>query len=127
MDEPTPPPLSPRPSPESGELLDHLLDSLFDDFSFWFSRGLVLLDHAPTRLMPPADQADLRRSLEEALRAISATRSMRAVCPTPVAVDLEVMAPWHRLMMRVWNLSATLRVAGVELPEEQRPSADGPG
>jgi hypothetical protein len=38
-----------------------------------------------------------------------------------MAVDMEAMAPWHRLMMRVWNLSAMLRIAGVALPEEQRP------
>jgi len=31
------------------------------------------------------------------------------------------MTPWHRLMMRVWNLSAMLRVAGVPLPEQDRP------
>lgn len=121
MDDSLPPELQPPTLQESGELLDGLLASLFDDFSFWFQRGLVLLDHTPESLLPGADQQELRQGLEEALRAIAATRSMRAVCPTPIAVDLDAMAPWHRLMMRVWNLSATLRVAGVELPEDQRP------
>ena len=102
-------------------LLDQLLGSLFADFSFWFERGLVLLDHTPDHLLPLAEQQDLRRGLDEALRALAATRSMRAVCSTPVAVDLEAMAPWHRLMMRVWNLSAMLRIAGVPLPDDQRP------
>jgi hypothetical protein len=112
---------------ESGELLDGLLSSLFDDFSHWFQRGLVLLDHTPVSLLSSADQQELRDGLEEALRAITATRCMRAVCSTPVAVDLEAMAPWHRLMMRVWNLSATLRVAGVALPDDQRPPPTGEG
>ena len=44
-------------------------------------------------------------------------RALRSACSTPMAVDLEAMAPWHRLMMRVWNLSSMLRVAGVALPE----------
>jgi hypothetical protein len=113
---------SPQPPPrESAELLDKLLDSLFDDFSFWFERGLVLLDHTPDPLLPALEQRQLRARLDEALRAIAATRSLRAACSTPMAVDMEAMAPWHRLMMRVWNLSAMLRIAGVELPEEQRP------
>jgi hypothetical protein len=34
-----------------------------------------------------------------------------------MAVDLEAMAPWHRLMMRVWSLSSLLRAAGEALPE----------
>ncbi len=113
---------APQPPPrESAELLDQLLDSLFEDFGFWFQRGLVLLDHTPDHLLPSSEQRQLRGSLEEALRAIAATRSLRAACSTPMAVDMEAMAPWHRLMMRVWNLSAMLRIAGVALPEEERP------
>ena len=38
-----------------------------------------------------------------------------------MAVDMDAMTPWHRLMMRVWNLSAMLRVSGVSLPEQERP------
>ena len=120
------PPLPPSlPSRESGELLDHLLDSLFEDFRSWFERGLVLLDHTPDALLPPLEQRQLRERLEEALRALSATRSLRAACSTPMAVDMEAMAPWHRLMMRVWNLSSMLRIAGVNLPEDQPPPPAG--
>ncbi|MFM7313149.1 MAG: DUF2605 family protein [Cyanobium sp.] len=110
----------PQPSAESVELLDHLLDSLFDDFAFWFQRGLQLLDHTPVQLLPPPEQQELRRGLDEALRALAATRALRAACSAPMAVDLEAMAPWHRLMMRVWNLSSMLRIAGVSLPDEPR-------
>ena len=109
---------------EPAQMLDHLLDSLFDDFCFWFARGLVLLKHTPEHLLPEQEQQDLRASLEEALAAIAAARALRAACTTPMAVDMDAMTPWHRLMMRVWNLSSMLRVAGVALPaEEPRPSA----
>ena len=125
MTDPAPLPPDPPPSPESVQLLDHLLDSLFDDFGFWFQRGLQLLDHTPESLLPLAEQQELRSRLEEALRALAATRSLRAACSAPMAVDMEAMAPWHRLMMRVWNLSALLRGAGVLLPDE--PRRDQPG
>ena len=49
--------------------------------------------------------------------AIAAARALRGACSAPMAVDLEAMAPWHRLMMRVWSLSSLLRAAGVALPE----------
>ena len=125
MTDPASLPPNPPPSPESVELLDHLLDSLFDDFAFWFQRGLQLLDCTTDHLLPPGEQRDLRAGLEEALRALAATRSLRAACSAPMAVDMEAMAPWHRLMMRVWNLSAMLRIAGVSLPAE--PQRDQPG
>ena len=102
---------------ESGALLDQLLDSLCADFNVWFERGLVLLDHTPEQLLPAQEQRQLRGDLQEGLQALAATRALRGACTTPMAVDLEVMAPWHRLMMRVWNLSAMLRVAGVALPD----------
>lgn len=117
------PPLQPSASgadPEPAALLDELLSSLFDDFSFWFRRGLVLLEHTPEHLLPAKEQQSLRLKLDEALQAIAATRSLRAACSTPMAVDMDAMAPWHRLMMRVWNLSAMLRIAGVDLPPEER-------
>lgn len=114
------PPLPPPPEQDSepAQLLDQLLKSLFDDFSFWFQRGLVLLELTPDALLPVSEQQSLRQKLEEALQAIAATRALRAACTTPMAVDMDAMTPWHRLMMRVWNLSASLRMAGVALPAE---------
>lgn len=112
-----PEPLS-GPADEPGLLLDQLLESLFADFNFWFERGLVLLELTPEQLLPAAERLRLRSDLQEGLQALVATRALRAACTAPMAVDLEAMAPWHRLMMRVWNLSAMLRVAGVELPDD---------
>ena len=111
----------PPPPQESAQLLDQLLESLFDDFVHWFQRGLVLLDHTPEHLLPLQEQSELRGRLDQGLRALAATRSLRGACSTPMAIDLEAMAPWHELMMRVWNLSAMLRIAGVPLPEEPSP------
>ena len=120
------PPLPPPPESDSepAQLLDQLLQSLFDDFSFWFQRGLVLLELTPDALLPASEQQSLRQKLEEALQAIAATRALRAACTTPMAVDMDAMAPWHRLMMRVWNLSSMLRTAGVALPPDGRGDAE---
>ena len=118
------PPLPSDPDSEPAQLLDQLLQSLFDDFSFWFRRGLVLLELTPDTLLPASEQQSLRQKLEEALQAIAATRALRAACTTPMAVDMDAMAPWHRLMMRVWNLSAMLRIAGVVLPPDGRGDAE---
>ena len=33
-----------------------------------------------------------------------------------MALEMETLAPWHQLMLSVWNLSAALRRHGVTLP-----------
>ncbi len=118
---------SPSPAPESsGELLDQLLGSLLGDFRSWFERGLVLLDHCPDAVMPPDQQLALRQRLEQARKELSAASSLRQAVVTPMALEMETLAPWHQLVLTVWNLSATLRVSGVPLPEMDWPSGIGP-
>ena len=114
----------PSPSPDSVELLDQLLQSLFGDFDHWFRRGLVLLDCTPEGLLPPGEQEALQRDIQAALAELAAARALRNAAPTAMAVDM--MAPWHRLMMRIWSLSALLRGAGVALPQAPEPPAMPP-
>jgi hypothetical protein len=115
----TPPPLPPAPGPEPapGELLDGLLGSLLGDFSFWFERGLVLLNHCPDAIMAPDERRVLAEQLQLASRELAAARSLRQAAPTPMALELATLAPWHRLVLEVWGLSAKLRLAQVPLPE----------
>lgn len=115
---------SPSPAPESsGALLDQLLGSLMGDFSTWFERGLVLLDHCPESVMPADRQQDLRTRLEQARRELQAASSLRQAAPVPMALEMETLAPWHQLVLTVWNLSASLRMGGVPLPEMDWPAA----
>ena len=119
MDSPSSlPPSSPQPA---GQLLDQLLDSLLVDFRFWFARGLVLLDHCPDRVMPPDQRAALAEELQQAQRLLQAASSLRQAAPAPMALEMETLAPWHQLVLRVWNLSAALRLDGVPLPEREGP------
>ncbi len=114
------------PSPDSapaGELLDQLLGSLMGDFRFWFARGLVLLELCPDRVMEPDQRAALAAELEEAQRALQAASSLRQAAPTPMALEMETLTPWHQLVLKVWNLSAALRLAGVALPEREWPAS----
>jgi hypothetical protein len=38
---------------------------------------------------------------------------------------METLAPWHQLVVSVWDLSASLRLSGVSLPDS--PDDEGPG
>ncbi|MCT0218342.1 DUF2605 family protein [Synechococcus sp. CS-1329] len=113
---PPTPDSTPRPE-AAGELLDQLLGSLLLDFDFWFDRGLLLLQHCPESVMSSGDQEALADRLNTARKELVAARSLRSAAPVSMALDMQAMAPWHRLVLSVWNLSAELRQAGVGLPE----------
>lgn len=119
----TTPPSPSSDSQPAGELLDQLLGSLMGDFRFWFARGLVLLELCPDRVMAPDQRASLAAELEEAQRALQAASSLRQAAPTPMALEMDTLAPWHQLVLKVWNLSAALRLAGVALPEREWPAS----
>jgi hypothetical protein len=116
------------PSPFSqptgaGPLLNQVLDSLLDDFQHWFERGLDLVAHCPEAVMPLAEQQRLRDSLTCSLQELRAARALRGAMSEAVALDMQAMAPWHRLVMKVWGLSSALREAGVPLPPDRRKPA----
>ena len=71
-----------------------------------------------------ADLSALRQRLEQARKELSAASSLRQAVPSPMALEMETLAPWHQLVLTVWNLSASLRASGVPLPAH--PSSDGP-
>lgn len=110
------------PAPDSGQLLDELLDSLLADFEYWFRRGLQLLELAPDSLLPPSEQRRLATALSSALAELAAARALRQASPCPMALDMDAMAPWHQLMLRVWSLSSLLRQTGLVLAEAEPPS-----
>ena len=103
-------------SDEAGALLDQLLDPLLDDFCLWFARGQVLLEHCPDAVMPAPERQAMAEELTISSKELLAARAMRAAAPVSMALDLQAMAPWHRLVLRCWALSAQMRQAGVPLP-----------
>lgn len=106
------------PTPDqAGELLDGLLGSLLGDFRFWFERGQVLLEHCPDQVMPAAERLRLTEQLSQASLELAAASSLRQAAPTPMALEMGTLAPWHQLVLEVWGLSARMRLAQVPMPE----------
>ncbi|MFN9623150.1 MAG: DUF2605 family protein [Cyanobacteriota bacterium] len=102
--------------PAPGELLNQVLNPLLADFEETFARGLLLLAHCPERVLAAERQIALRERLLEAQAGLSAARALRAAAPTPMALDMATIQPWHGLVVEVWSLSAAMRAAGVRMP-----------
>lgn len=99
---------------DSGELLDRVLAPLLQDFEESFARGLVLVGHCPDRVMDAPSRDRFQQRLEEATAQLAAARALRAAAPAPMALDMELIRPWHALVVEVWGLSAALRAAGIQ-------------
>lgn len=103
----------PFPSESAGDLLEQVLAPLLDDFQQSFERGLVLLEHCPDRVLPEPERAELKRRLDRAQAELAAARALRQATPTPMALEMATIAPWHQLVLELWSLSAALRAAGI--------------
>jgi len=106
----------PSPPESAGDLLEQVLAPLLDDFQQSFSRGQVLLAHCPDRVLSEVERAELKARLDRAQAELAAARALRQAAPTPMALEMATIAPWHKLVLEVWSLSAALRAAGVALP-----------
>ena len=98
-----PEPLSGR-SDEPAALLDHLLESLFDDFGFWFARGLVLLEHTPDRLLPGDERRRLRGDLQDRLTAGSKRGTMALAVLNGACRTRPVVSRWTSTVHHGGNL-----------------------
>lgn len=113
----------PSPTNADAALLEQLLGSLLHDFAVWFERGELLLDLCPDAVMAPDQRQNLRDALQAASRELAAAGALRGVMPVPMALPMDLLAPWHQLVMRVWSLSSRLRGMGVDLPPLHWPDA----
>ena len=103
------------PPTDAGALLESVLQPLLEDFAVSFNRGLTLLDHCPDTVLQPPQRSALRDRLLEAQAQLAAARALRAAAPTPMALEMATITPWHELLVEVWSLSAALRAAGIRV------------
>lgn len=106
------PPDSTGPVGTPAELLDAVLNPLLEDFATSFRRGLELLATCPPAVLPLEAQQELRQRLQTAQAELSAANALRAAAPTPMALDMATITPWHELLVQVWSLSAAMRAHG---------------
>ncbi|MGC6482817.1 MAG: DUF2605 domain-containing protein [Synechococcus sp.] len=97
--------------PEADALLGTLLDSLLNDFTYWFHRGDELLAVCPDQVMAPEQRQAMAARLAQGRQAITATRALIDASPQAMAVSTGAMAPWHQLVTEVWALAARVSQA----------------
>jgi hypothetical protein len=100
---------------DAAALLESVLGPLLEDFAGSFERGLKLLEACPDAVMSAEARDAMRSRLLEARAQLHAARALRAAAPTPMALEMATITPWHALLVEVWSLSSALRAAGISV------------
>jgi Protein of unknown function (DUF2605) len=87
------------------ELLKALLEPLLEDFDYWFSRSIALLESEQMSFMTRLAQQELLGRVVESLSAVTAMRSLMVAMENRAGVEMSVLMDWHKLVHECWGVS----------------------
>ena len=93
------------------KLLETVLCPLLEDFQYWFSRSQELLETENIHFLSPEEQASLLERVRQARQKVAVTEMMFRATGGKVGVAMEVLMPWHRLLVECWQVSMQFRSA----------------
>lgn len=97
------------PTPPESEILKTVLEPLLEDFIGWFSRSRSLLESEPLDFLSERDRIDLLERVNAANQEVRAARMMFRATEGKAGIDPAILAPWHRLVLECWQVSARKR------------------
>lgn len=98
-----------NPNLPDANLLQALLEPLLDDFLFWFERCEKLLETETLDFLPQGEQADLLTRIQQAQQEVRTAQMLFKATSGQVGVDMNVIKPWHQLVMECWRVSLQFR------------------
>lgn len=98
-----------NPQPTSNELLKAVLEPLLEDFQYWFTNALVLLESEKIRFLTPDEQANLLERVKQAQQEVSTTQLLFKAVGEQAGVETSVLVPWHNLVAECWQVSLKWR------------------
>jgi hypothetical protein len=105
--------------PSERDLLKALLPPLLEDFQYWFTRSLKLLENENLTFLSAAQQADLLNRVKFAHQEVITAQMMFAATNGEVGVATSTLIPWHRLLGECWQISQKWRQVQSIVPEGQ--------
>jgi hypothetical protein len=93
------------------KLLKAVLEPLLEDFQYWFSRSLSLLESQPLTFLNPEQQDQLRQRVQKAYQEVITVQMLFDATEGQVGVDPKTLIPWHQLVTECWALARQYRMA----------------
>ncbi len=98
------------------KLMKTVLEPLLEDFSYWFSRSINLLDTERLDFLSESEQQNLLDRVRQAHQLVGASQALSKATGSQAAIDMSVVMSWHRLVHECWNVSMKFR-------QQQAPTA----
>lgn len=95
-------------TPEQSDLVPSLLDPLLEDFLYWYAQSVQLLEGASLGFMTVEEQQQLTSEIQAAEREVRSAQSLLRA--TGVGIDPNMMAQWHRLVVKGWQVAQQHRL-----------------
>lgn len=98
-----------NPQPPSNELLKTVLEPLLDDFQYWFTNALILLESEEISFLTPEEQADLLERVKQAQQEVSTSQLLFQAVGEQAGIETSMLLPWHNLVAQCWQVSIKWR------------------
>lgn len=95
--------------PSEKELLAKVLAPLLEDFKYWFSRSLTLLESERITFLSEQQQHNLKERVTEAQKEVQTASMLFKVTDGEAGIDTKVLMPWHHLVAECWDVSRRWR------------------
>lgn len=91
--------------PPENELLKTVLEPLLEDFQYWFTRSLNLLENEKITFLSEAHKADLFKRVRHALDEVNTTQMLFKATGGQVGIEMATLMPWHKLVTECWHVA----------------------
>jgi hypothetical protein len=101
--------------PTEKELLKTILRPLLEDFGYWFTRSLSLLELEDIDFLSPAQQQDLLNRVKAAQKEVQATRMLFEAMDGQAGIEPATLFRWHNLVTECWQVARQWRCQRMQL------------
>lgn len=95
--------------PSEKEILKQVLEPLLDDFLYWFSRSLSLLESEKMPFFVEDEQAALIAEIKSAQAEVNTAKMLFQATEGEAGIDSKMLLPWHNLVARCWDVAKAWR------------------
>lgn len=95
--------------PSDKELLKTVLEPLLDDFQYWFTRSITLLEKQSLPFFSAEEQNELLHRVQQAQQEVSTVQMLFKATGGQAGVDTGILMVWHQLVAQCWQISARWR------------------
>lgn len=95
--------------PSEKEILKQVLEPLLDDFLYWFSRSLSLLESEKMPFFVEDEQSALIAEIESARAEVNTAKMLFQATEGEAGIDSKMLLPWHNLVARCWDVAKAWR------------------